>query len=140
VNIIKKEIYDIDVNGLNGDIASAVKERAVLVGVETSTGMVSHGKTEVERSLDELEELASTAGAVTLQKLYQKRSGHDAAYYAGKGFIEKLNVICGEIDANLIIFDDELSATQLRNIEKLAGIRVIDRTTLILDIFAGRAK
>lgn len=138
--MIKREVDDSNTGSYNDGTEQDGTERAVLIGVEISQDAARHGKTLVERSLDELEELASTAGAITLQKIFQKRNGIDAAFYAGKGFIEKLNEVCAEINANLIIFDDELSGTQLRNIEKLTDIKVIDRTALILDIFAGRAK
>lgn len=115
-------------------------ERAILVGLETSHGRIINGKSEGERSLDELGELASTAGAVVLEKVLQKRNKQDPAYYIGKGMVEQLGLLRQSLDADVIIFDDELSGAQVRNIEEVVGIKVIDRTTLILDIFAQRAR
>lgn len=115
-------------------------ERAILVGLETSTGNIINGKSVGERSLDELEELVWTAGAQVVKKILQKRHGVDSAYYIGKGKLEELCLIRQALDIDLIVFDDELSGAQLRNIEEIVGIKVIDRTTLILDIFAQRAR
>lgn len=115
------------------------EERAILVGLE-SGGKVINGRTEGERLLEELEELASTAGAVVVQKVLQKRQTVDSAYYIGKGKLEELALLRQSLKANLVIFDDELSGAQVRNIEEVVGVKVIDRTALILDIFAGRAR
>lgn len=115
-------------------------EKAILVGIEPTAGTVINGKSEGERLLDELEELAVTAGVVVVDKVLQKRPGIDPAYFIGKGKIEQLNLLRQSLNANLIIFDDELSGAQFRNIEQIAGVKVIDRTTLILDIFAQRAR
>jgi len=116
------------------------EERAVLVGLETSSKVIVGGKSEGERSLDELEELARTAGAVVLEKIIQRRPAKDPAFFIGRGKVEELSLICQALDANLIIFDDELSGVQMRNIEEMTGVKVVDRTTLILDIFAKRAR
>lgn len=121
-------------------ISEGAQERAILVGLETSGGELLNGMTEGERLLEELEELAVTAGAVVAGKLLQKRQGRDAAYYIGKGKVEELSLIRQSVNADLIIFDDELSGAQVRNIEVVTGAKVIDRTALILDIFAGRAR
>ncbi len=118
----------------------AQAERAILVGLYDSSSKGRNGRDEGTRSLDELEELAVTAGASVLRKVLQKRDSRDAAYYIGKGKIEELGLLCQALNANLIIFDDELSGAQVRNIEGVTGVRVIDRTTLILDIFAQRAR
>jgi GTP-binding protein HflX len=115
-------------------------ERAILVGLEISKGNIINGKTEGERMLNELEELAITAGVEVLQKILQRKHGKDSAYFVGKGMVEQLNLLRQEIDANVIIFDDELSGAQVRNIEEGTGVKVIDRATLILDIFAQRAR
>jgi GTP-binding protein HflX len=115
-------------------------ERAILVGVETASYRMVNGKSAGERSLDELEELAITAGVQVLRKELQKKSVKDAAYYVGRGKIEELSLLRQALNANLIIFDDELSGAQFRNIENVLGVKVIDRTTLILDIFAQRAR
>ncbi len=116
-------------------------EKAVLVGLETSQSRVEDmSLRQAESSLDELEELAKTAGAIVLKKVIQRKQNQDSAYYVGKGKIEELALMCKATDVQLLIFDDELSGAQIRNIEELTGARVIDRTTLILDIFAQRAK
>ncbi|WP_276020215.1 GTPase HflX [Acetivibrio straminisolvens] len=115
-------------------------ERAILVGLETSSKVLVGGKSEGERSLDELEELAHTAGAVVLEKIIQRRPVKDPAFFIGRGKVEELSLMCQALDADLIIFDDELSGAQVRNIEEVTGVKVIDRTTLILDIFAKRAR
>lgn len=115
-------------------------ERAILVGLDTTVGDTINGKSAAERSLNELEELACTAGAQVLKKILQKRQCIDSAYYVGKGKLEELCLIRQALDINLIIFDDELSGAQLRNIEEIVGVKVIDRTALILDIFAQRAR
>lgn len=115
-------------------------ERTILVGLETSAGNAINGKSSGERSLDELEELVLTAGGQVIKKILQRRSGIDSAYYIGKGKLEELSLIRQALDVDMIVFDDELSGAQLRNIEEVVGIKVIDRTTLILDIFAQRAR
>ncbi|MCL1831804.1 MAG: GTPase HflX [Oscillospiraceae bacterium] len=107
--------------------------KAVLVGIDTAQGQSD----EAEISLDELEELALTAGAVTVARVIQKRKSHDSATAIGEGKLAEIAE--GFADADLIIFDCELSASQIRNIEKATDVRTIDRTMLILDIFAGRA-
>ncbi|MDE5576999.1 MAG: GTPase HflX, partial [Oscillospiraceae bacterium] len=113
---------------------NTVKEitRAVLVSADT-------GEFDAERSLDELEELADTAGVEVAARVTQKHPAQDSATVIGSGRLEQLAEEANALDVNLIIFDCELTANQTRNIEKIIDIRVIDRTTLILDIFAGRA-
>lgn len=106
--------------------------RAVLVSADT-------GEFDAERSLDELEELSRTAGVEVAARVTQKRPAQDSATVIGSGRLEQLAEEAKALDVNLIIFDCELTANQTRNIEKILDIRVIDRTTLILDIFAGRA-
>ena len=109
------------------------KERAVLVSLDT-------GEFDVEISLDELEELANTAEAQVIGRMTQKRPSPDSATYIGSGRLEELKEFCENNEIDLIIFDAELSPSQQYNIEKATDIRVIDRTTLILDIFAQRAR
>ena len=106
--------------------------RAILAGVDT-------GEYDAEISMDELEELAETAGAVTVCRIIQKRPAIESATILGEGKIEELSAAAKDLDAQLIIFDMELSPSQIRNIEDITSVRVIDRTMLILDIFAGRA-
>lgn len=107
-------------------------ERAVLVAVDL-------GDYDPETSLDELEELARTAGAQVEARLIQKREKPDNATYLGTGKLEELKAFCEDNEIDLIIVDDELSPSQTRNIEDETNVRVVDRTTLILDIFAARA-
>ena len=107
-------------------------QRAVLLAADI-------GEYDVNVSLDELAELAQTAGAQTAAKVSQKRTGYDPATCVGSGCLEEVKAFCQNDGANLIIFDGELSASQVRNIENITGVEVIDRTTLILDIFAQRA-
>ncbi|MBP1562036.1 MAG: GTPase HflX [Oscillospiraceae bacterium] len=106
--------------------------RAVLVAADT-------GEFDAERSLDELEELAATAGVEVAARVVQKRPACDSATVIGSGRLEQLAEETAALEINLVIFDCELTANQTRNIEKILDIRVIDRTTLILDIFAQRA-
>lgn len=107
-------------------------EKAVLVAVDT-------GEYNVDVSLDELEELAATAGAVVIGRMTQKREKPEASTFIGSGRLEELKDFCEANEADLVIFDSELSPIQQRNIENETDVRVIDRTTLILDIFAARA-
>lgn len=106
--------------------------KAVLAGIDT-------GEYDAEVSMDELEELAKTAGAVTVCRLIQKRPTIESATILGEGKINELAEIAENLNADIIIFDMELSSSQIRNIEDITNVRVIDRTMLILDIFAGRA-
>lgn len=107
-------------------------EKAVLIAVDT-------GEYNCESSLDELEELAKTAGAQVIGKVTQKRDKPDNAAFLGSGRLEELAEFCENNEIDLVIADSELSPAQLRNIENATKVRVIDRTTLILDIFAERA-
>jgi GTP-binding protein HflX len=112
------------------------KEKAVLVGIfgpEVPRWLA-------QEYLDELELLADTAGAETAEKILQNRPHPDPTTYVGKGKVKQLKEICNEQKADLLIFDDDLTATQIRNIEKIAKVKVLDRSGLILDIFASRAK
>ena len=117
--------------------------RQTLTEAEAITAAVSAtgwARTEAEVSLEELRELAKTAGADVVGTVLQARPSADAALYLGTGKIEELKEMVDADVCDLLIFDGELSPTQLRNIEKATGARVIDRTTLILDIFAQRAR
>ncbi|NCC86734.1 MAG: GTPase HflX [Clostridia bacterium] len=107
-------------------------EIAVLVSVDTGTF-------DIDVSIDELEELARTAGAEVFAKVIQKKEKPNSALFVGTGKLEEIKQLCSDNDIDLIIFDAELTPSQQRNIEKIVDIRVIDRTTLILDIFAARA-
>lgn len=108
-------------------------EKAVLVGVDL-------GYYDAEDSLDELEELARTAGAVVCARVIQKRDKPDTATYIGSGRIQEIKDFSENNEIDLLIFDCELTPSQQRNIENETDVRVIDRTMLILDIFAARAR
>ena len=118
------------------------RERAILVGVQWKTRGASQrpGAVTAEESLDELSELTSTAGAETAGRFLQGRPGPEAATLIGEGKVEELRAAVHSLNADLVIFDQELTPTQQRNLEKIVGTRVIDRTQLILDIFALRAR
>lgn len=113
------------------ETAEARPERAILVGIENSEGY---------DTLAELAELAKTAGANVVAREQQRRRPVDNATYIGSGKAEELALLGSELEADLFIFDDELSPMQQRNLETTLGVRVIDRTALILDIFAQRAQ
>lgn len=123
-------------------VISEVKaETAILVGLITNTQ--SEAKT--KEYLDELEFLADTAGAVTVKRFTQKTNGPSSVTYVGKGKLEEIREyieMCAENEdpIGMVIFDDELSAKQIRNIENELKVKILDRTSLILDIFAMRAQ
>ncbi|MEN6313435.1 MAG: GTPase HflX [Clostridiaceae bacterium] len=116
------------------------REKAILVGLDTAQTQNSGAPGEAQRSLDELGELAGTAGLAVLEKVLQKRPSRDAAFYIGRGKIEQLSLMLQALSADTLVFDDELSGAQIRNIEGQTGVKVLDRTMLILDIFAQRAR
>ncbi|MDF2474310.1 MAG: GTP-binding protein HflX [Anaerocolumna sp.] len=109
------------------------EERLILVGVSTQDG------DDTEESMDELEELAKTAGAVTVAKVIQNRENAHPGTYIGKGKIEEVKNLLAELDATGVVCDDELSPAQLKNLEDALSAKVMDRTILILDIFAQHA-
>lgn len=112
------------------------EEKAVLVGVVQK----DQTDTQVQEYLDELAFLAETAGAVTVKRFTQKLQHPDSRTFVGKGKLEEIrNYVQGK-DIRIVIFDDELSGAQINNIEKALDVKVIDRSDLILDIFARRAK
>ena len=110
------------------------EERVILVAVSTGED------DDTATSVDELEELASTAGAVTVGKVIQNRENVHPGTYLGKGKIEEVKELLWELDATGIICDDELSPAQLKNLEDTLDTKVMDRTMVILDIFASRAR
>jgi GTP-binding protein HflX len=116
---------------------SPSKERAAIVGL--TNGSVPR-RLEAERSLDELSGLVKAAGAAVVLRMAQERPRPDPATFLGSGKIGVLAAAAAEADVNLVVFDSELSPAQLRHIEERVGIKVIDRTQLILDIFAARAR
>ena len=114
------------------EIRQEQKERVILIAV-------AERQEEAEESLDELEELAKTAGAETAARVIQIRETPHPATYIGKGKIDEVNALLYGTDATGVICDDELSPAQIGNLERLLDTKVMDRTLLILDIFAGRA-
>ena len=111
-------------------------ENAILVGVSIK----GQDDEQVKEYLDELEFLASTAGAITVKTFIQKLQHPDSKTYVGKGKLEEIKSYAAGKDIRTLIFDDELSGAQISNIEKVVNIKTIDRSDLILDIFAHRAK
>lgn len=111
-----------------------IEERVILVGISAGDGE------DARASLKELAELVKTAGAKTLEQIIQKREAAHPATYLGKGKIEEVKWKIWETDATGIVCDDELSPAQLRNLEEALETKVMDRTMVILDIFASRAK
>lgn len=110
-------------------------ERAILFRV-----MLSENRNSDEIPLEELQRLAETAGACVVRTVVQNRVSIDPIYYIGKGKASELSDIANELDADVLICDDDLTPAQVRNLEKVIGKKVIDRSELILDIFATRAK
>ncbi len=111
-------------------------ERAALVGLLSSQMQAA----DPERALDELAGLAEAAGALVVLRLLQERPRPDPATFLGSGKVETLAAACADARVDVVIFDNELSPAQLRNLEERLRVKVVDRTQLILDIFAGRAR
>jgi len=118
------------------EISRKIKERAMLIALQTRM----QSRELVEEHLSELEELADTAGADSIFKIIQSKNSIDSAFYIGKGKAEELAQLVELNDIDLAIFDDDLTPVQVRNLEKLFNRKIIDRSGLILDIFALRAK
>ena len=117
-------------------INTAESERAVLVGLITPT----QSETRAREYLDELAFLADTAGAVTVKTFVQRLDGPNRTTFVGKGKLDEIRQFIEDNDIGLVIFDDDLTPKQVANIEKEVKIKVLDRTSLILDIFAKRAQ
>ncbi|WP_303815913.1 GTPase HflX [Selenomonas ruminantium] len=110
-------------------------ERAILAGVERPGSSFA-----IEESMAELERLADTAGAKVVAAFTQRKEKPDAAFFLGKGKVNELAMEIQNLEATLLILDDELTPSQQHNLERMLGVKVIDRTALILDIFAQRAR
>lgn len=117
-------------------LVDAVEEKCVLVGVISS----DITEAQAEEFIDELEFLAETAGALTQRKFLQKLPIPNSKTYVGSGKLEEITEFVKANDIDVVIFDDELSPSQLRNIERFIGVKILDRNNLILDIFASRAR
>lgn len=119
------------------ELRAGGRERAVLAGAIPEKTSVIGGDA---HALDELAELAETAGATAVDRVTQRRDRPDVKYYLGSGVVDRVKDSVRANRAELVIFDDELSPSQIRNLEDALNVRVIDRTALILDIFAARAQ
>ncbi len=117
-------------------IDKETSERAVLVGLITP----AQGEAKVQEYLDELAFLADTAGAVTVRKFTQKMNGPDSRTFVGKGKLEEIREFVEDNEIGMVIFDDDLTSKQVANIERELKVKILDRTSLILDIFAKRAQ
>jgi GTPase len=117
-------------------ISRTVRERIVLVGVTFPHSTLAV----TEAGLDELALLVDTAGAGVMERIIQRRTAPDPATYLGRGKAEELLSVCLAVDADTVVFDDDLSPAQQRNLEKILGRTAIDRTAVILDIFAQNAR
>jgi GTPase len=117
------------------DFALKQSEKAILVGLVT----LNQSERQLKEYFDELEFLASTAGAETVDKIYQRLDRPDPRTYVGSGKLQEIKKLCEMKDADVVIFDDEITPSQQNNIEKELQIKVLDRSMLILDIFSQRA-
>ena len=131
IRVVNKKL-----NALTTKSTADDEERAILAGVERT----SHTLWSIEESMAELERLADTAGAVIVGHFTQRKEKPDAALFLGKGKVSEIAMEIQNTDATLLILDDELTPSQQHNLEQILGIKVIDRTALILDIFAQRAR
>jgi GTP-binding protein HflX len=125
------------------DVPTPRREKAVIVGCALKTPpktLTPHAHLTLEESLDELASLTASAGGRVVERIVQEREQYDPAFLIGTGKLHELKELTQEIQADLVIFDENLSPAQQRNIERKLGCRVIDRTQLILDIFASRAR
>ncbi|WP_379151802.1 GTPase HflX [Paenibacillus sp. sgz5001063] len=120
------------------DTETEVQDRAILVSLVTDK--IKRTGIDPELSLQELVQLAETAGVQVLDVLRQNKETPDSKWFIGKGKVEELRMAADGLGANTAIFDQELSGAQVRNLEEALDLKIIDRTQLILDIFAGRAK
>ena len=117
-------------------ITDSLNEKAVLVGIITPT----QSEAKANEYLDELDFLADTAGATTVKKFLQRMDAPNSTSFVGKGKLEEIRQYVEENEIGLVIFDDDLTPKQVANIEKELKVKILDRTSLILDIFAKRAK
>jgi GTP-binding protein HflX len=119
------------------DISTSLRpERAILVGVATRTTR----REQVQEYLDELQLLTESAGAIVVGRFVQERSAIDPATFIGRGKVEEVAVMAGDTETDLVVFDDDLSSVQVRNLERSIRCKIVDRSGIILDIFASRAR
>lgn len=112
------------------------RERALLIGLASRTS----GRARVQDYLEEMAMLADSAGADVVSTILQERPAPDAAFFVGKGKAEEIALLVKEKEIDLVIFDDDLSPVQVRNLERMISCKILDRSALILDIFASRAR
>lgn len=136
-NIPLKEITKIHILNKINYIDSLVKEKDIIEDDEEKAILVG---SDTRESLEELKELTKACDIPVLESVYQSRNKIDATFYIGRGKVLEIAQLRQKLRANVVIFDDELSGSQVRNLEAAIGAKVIDRTTLILEIFARRAK
>lgn len=128
-----------DLNINNDDLIN-LQEKALCVGLNITTSSKRTDNVSIEESMEELKELVKAAGAQVVGEILQNRTSIDTATYLGSGKIEEIRNYAKGLNATMIVFNDELSGAQIKNIENVVGKKIIDRTTLILDIFAQRAR
>ena len=130
---LMEAIYEADrrLYSTTHDVVQAAPERAVLAGIDQNAGY---------DTLDELAALCETAGLEVVGRSLQKKRAADNATYIGTGKADELRLLTSAAEADIVVFDDELTAIQMRNLENVLGLPIIDRTMLILDIFATRAQ
>ena len=114
-------------------------EKVILVGLNITSTVKRQGDIDIYDSMKELEELAEAANTMILGTVIQNKDSYDVAYYIGKGKAQELAEMAKNMEADTIIFNEELSGVQIKNLEEVTNVKVIDRATLILDIFASRA-
>lgn len=136
-NVIERQRERILDKQTSSSSLAVAAEKTILVGMDW--GQIKGGWT-AEDSLEELKQLADTAGAVVVNRFIQRRAKPDPAFFIGKGKVQELALYAQQENIDLCIFDDELTPAQQRNIEQVMGVRILDRTALILDIFAQRAR
>lgn len=125
------------------DVSNPRREKALLVGCALKTSaktLPAQAPLSLEESLDELASLTVSAGGLVVERIVQERENYDPAYLIGSGKLQELEESANRLKAEVVVFDENLSPAQQRNIERKIGCRVIDRTQLILDIFANRAR
>lgn len=128
-----------DLNIYNDDLIN-LKEKALCVGLNITSKVRRSDDIPTDESMAELKELVKAAGAEVVGEIIQNRTSVDTATFLGSGKIEEIRNYAEGLDATMVVFNDELSGAQIKNIENIVGKKIIDRTTLILDIFAQRAR
>lgn len=110
-------------------------EKCVIAGVK-----IKQSRTDIDYEMEELKQLVEASGGIVEYSVVQEKDNYTASTYLGKGKVEEIRILCEEVGATLVVVNDELTGSQINNLEKMLDVRVIDRTMLILDIFALRAK